>query len=333
MSTSRSFSSALGPTITSYLTLKKALGRHFRVETDVLTHLDRFLVAQTCDGGDALDPQSFAAWTLTLAHLLPTVRRDRMRIVRNLCLYRRRSDPACFVPDPSGFPAPHTPVGPHIFTEEQIVRLLRVVATLRPRSHSPLCAEVFRLAIVLLYTAGLRRGELVRLVLSDYDTTERTLLVRASKFHKSRVVALSDDAAREMDLYMRARRRLPDAASTPLLVNRCGGLRAYSGSSFGRSLQGLFRRADICTPQGRVPRVHDLRHTHAVHTLLRWYRAGVDVQAKLPVLATAMGHVSIASTAYYLPFLEPVAQAASERFVHHCRSILPTTVPNAGGKR
>ena len=332
MSTPYSFTSALSPTITSYLMLKKALGRRFSVETDVLAHLDRFLAAQICDSGDALDSQRFTAWTLTLAHLLPTVRRKRMGIVRNLCLYLRRSEPDCFVPDPSSFPAPHTPLRPHIFTEEQIIRLLSVTATLRPRSDTPLCAEVFRLAIVLLYTAGLRRGELVRLVLADYDSAERTLLIRASKFHKSRLVALSEDAAREMDLYLRARRRLPHDPSSPLLVNRCGGLRAYSGASFGHSLHHLFRRANIRTTQGHIPRVHDLRHTHAVHALLRWYRAGVDVQAKLPVLATAMGHVSIASTAYYLPFLEPIAQAASERFAHHCRDTLPTALPDAGGE-
>lgn len=333
MSTSRSFSSRLGPTITSYVTLKKALGRQFRAETDVLAHLDRFLVAHRCNRGDALSPQSFAAWTLTLTHLRPTVRRNRMRIVRNLCLYKRRSDPDCFVPDPSTFPAPHAPLRPHIFTEEQIARLLRVVATLRSRSDTPLCAEVFRLAVVLLYTAGLRRGELVRLVLSDYDSAERTLLVRASKFHKSRLVALSDDAAREMEQYLPPRRRLPHASSSPLLVNLFGGLRAYSGASFGRSLRRLFLRADIRNAHGRAPRVHDLRHTYAVHALLRWYRAGLDVQAKLPVLATAMGHVSIASTAYYLPFLEPIAQAAAERFAHHCRSILPNGLPDAGAKR
>lgn len=332
MTTSRSFSSTLGPTITSYVAIKKALGRRFDVEATVLAHLDRFLLGQTSDSGAAFTSQSFAAWALMLAHLRPTVRRNHMRIVRNLCLYLRRTDPDCFVPDPSSFPAPHAPPRPHIFTEEQIVRLLRTASTLRSRSDTPLCAEVFRLAIVLLYTAGLRRGELVRIVLADYDPVERTLLIRASKFHKSRLVALSDDAAREMGLYLRVRQRLPHAASSPLLVNRCGGLRAYSGASFGRSMQCLFRRADIYTANGCVPRVHDLRHTHAVHALLRWYRAGVDVQAKLPVLATAMGHVSIASTAYYLPFLEPVAQAASERFARHCHSTLPATaVPDAGG--
>jgi integrase/recombinase XerD len=331
MSTSRSFSSALGPVITSYLTLKKALGRQFREETNVLSHLDRFLVAQRSGEGHALDSQRFAAWTLTLAHLRPTVRRNRMRIVRNLCLYLRRRDPDCFVPDPSSFPAPHTPLRPHIFTEDQIARILRVAATLRSRSDTPLCAEAFRLAIVLLYTTGLRRGELVRLILADYDPAERTLRVRSSKFHKSRLVALSEDATREMELYLAARRRLPHAAASPLLVNRWGGdaPRAYSGASFGRSLRHLFRRADIRTTQGRVPRVHDLRHTYAVHALLRWYRAGVDVQAKLPVLAHAMGHVSVASTAYYLPFLQPVAQVASQRFAHHCRSIFP----DAGAER
>jgi integrase len=331
VTTSRSFSSTLGPTITSYVTLKKTLGRRFDVEVDILGHLDRFLLEQPPDSGAAFTAQSFAAWTLTLAHLLPTVRRNHMRIVRNLCLYLRRSDPDCFVPDPSSFPDPHAPPRPHIFTEEQIVRLLRIASTLRSRSDTPLCAEVFRLAIVLLYTAGLRRGELVRLVIGDYDPAEHTLLIRASKFHKSRLVALSNDAAREMDLYLRVRQRLPHAASSPLLVNRCGGLRAYSGASFGRSMQRLFCRADIYTAKGRVPRVHDLRHTHAVHALLRWYRAGVDVQAKLPVLATAMGHVSITSTAYYLPFLEPITQVASERFNRHCHSTRPAiAVPDAG---
>ena len=331
MSPARAFSSPLGPAITSYLALKHALGRCFAAEAAVLAHLDRFLVAQPAAAG-ALGAERFAAWSLTLAHLTPTVRRNRMRIVRNLCLYLRRTDPGCFVPDASGFPAPHTPCRPHLFTEEQIVRLLGAAADLRPRSTSPLCPEVFRLAIVLLYTAGLRRGEVVRLVLADYDRDDRTLLVRASKFHKSRLVALSHDAAREMERYLVVRRRLPHAADAPLLVSRSGGLGAYSGASFGHSLRRLFRRAEVRTAQGRLPRVHDLRHTYALHALLRWYRAGVDVQAKLPALAAAMGHVSIVSTAYYLAFLEPVAAAASERFARHCGPLL-AALPSGGGAR
>jgi integrase/recombinase XerD len=323
VSSSDALGSTLGHAITSYLSLKKALGRRFATETVVLANLDHFLSAHRPDTC-GLTPDSFTAWSVTLAHLTPTVRRNRMRIVRNLCLYMRRSDSGCFVPDPSSFPARHTPRRPHIFTEEQIVRLLRVATDLPPGSTSPLRANVYRLAIVLLYTVGLRREELVRLVVSDYDPAERTLLVRASKFHKSRLVALSHDGAAEMERYLRARRSPLHKSDGPLLASRSKGPRAYWGASIGHGLRNLFRSAGIRTADGRVPRVHDLRHTYAVHALLRWYRSGVDVQAKLPVLATAMGHVSIASTAYYLPFLEPIAEAASERLARHCRDFLPT---------
>jgi integrase/recombinase XerD len=310
--------SRIGRQIAAYLALKKALGRRFFNETYVLIDLDRFLGRRRAA---SLTPATFVAWVQTFTHVSPTVRRTRMRIVRNFCLYLRRFDRTCFVPDPSGFPAPHAPRRPHIFSPEQIVKLLRVASKLPARSTSLLRSQVFRLAIVLLYTAGLRRGELVRLAISDYAPAERTLLVRASKFHKSRLVALSPSAADEMDRYLRARRRLPHHADAPLLVSNHRGPRAYSGGSLGLAMSRLFRVANVRTPDGRFPHVHDLRHTFAAHALLRWYRAGVDVQAKLPALATAMGHVSVASTAYYLAFLEPIAEAASERFERHCREV------------
>lgn len=319
------FRSRLGPQLTAYLTLKKALGRHFAVEAAVLLHVDRFLAERQ---RAVLTPKLFATWCLTFAHLTPTVRRNWMRIVRNFCLYQRRTRPGCFVPDPNGFPHPHVALRPYIFTEEQIVRLLRVASSLPSHSTSLLRAAVSRIAIVLLYTAGLRRGELVRLVLSDYNATEQTLLVRKSKFHKSRVVALSRSAAREMDRYLRARRRLSHSTDAPLLVSNHRGITAYCGAGLGQAMRKLFRLAEVRKPDGGFPRVHDLRHTYAVHTLLRWYRAGIDVQAKLPALSTAMGHVSIASTAYYLSLLEPVAEAASTRFARHCRRVFAS-----GGRR
>lgn len=328
MSTPPPFGSALGPVIASYLALKKALGRRFRTETAVLLHLDRFLVAQR-PAPSALTPNRFAAWSITLAYLTPTVRRNRMRIVRNLCLYLRRTDPACFVPDPSGFPAPHPPKRPHIFTEEQIVRLLRVATDLAPASTSPLRAEVYRLAIVLLYTVGVRRGELVRLVLSDYDVAERTLLVRASKFHKSRLVALSQDGAREMDRYLRARSRLWHDADAPLLVTSHGGLRAYTGASIRNGLCAIFHAADVRTATGRLPRVHDLRHSYAVHAASlvprRGRRPGEAAGPRDrdgPRLRRIDG---------VLPRLvEPVAEAASLRFARHCRDVL-ADVSGTGG--
>jgi integrase/recombinase XerD len=329
VTTTDTLRSPIGPAITDYLSLKRALGRRFTNEAYVLHCLDQFLAtaASTCP---TLTAESFAAWCLTLAHLSPTTRRARMRIVRNLCLHVRRGTPTCFVPDDATFPAIRPARRPHIFSEEQIARLLQVAAGLPARSTSPLRGPTCRLAIVLLYTCGLRRGELVRLLLSDYDPGERTLLIRASKFHKSRLVALSNDASRELDRYLVARRRLKHAPEDPLLIRSGGGLRPRSGGGFRQSMRSLFLAADVRTVDGALPRVHDLRHTHAVHALLRWYRAGVDVQARLPALATSMGHVSVVSTAYYVKLLEPVMQAASERFATHVGSIIAPPAKSGG---
>ena len=331
MSEDRAFLSAVGPTASRYLALKRALGRRYAVERRVLESLDVFLTTERSD----LTADSFARWCQTQAHLTSGVRRNRMRIVRNLCLYRRRTEPACFVPDPLLFPALHQPVRPYLFTEAEIARLLRETARLERSPESPLRPELFRLAITLLYTTGLRRGELLRLTTGDYDPRERTLLVRESKFHKSRLLPLSPDAADELEGYLRACRaqRLPVSSDTPLIWNRRAGGKAYTGVGFGSVLRQLFERAQIRKPNGHLPRIHDFRHTYACHALLRWYRRGEDVQAKLPILATYLGHVSIVSTQYYLHLIEPLATAASERFARHCAGLVTPPAAALGGER
>ena len=203
---------------------------------------------------------------------------------------------------------------------DEIVQLLATARTLARTSNSPLGPENMRLAIVLLATTGLRRGELTRLTVGDYDPPQRTLAIRESKFHKSRLVPLSADTARELEhlIEIRGRRRLPTEADGPLLWHRSPDTGGYSGGGLGGAMRALFRRAGIRTATGHLPRTHDFRHGFAVNALLRWYRAGLDVQAKLPFLAAYMGHVSIVSTAYYLQFVEPLAAAASARFADHC---------------
>ncbi len=328
MTPHRSRPSRLGRVITRYVGLKTALGRRFDGERRVLQSLDALLRA---DGGRSPDltPESLSRWTQTLTHVSPTVRRKRLQIVRNFCLYRRRTEPACFVPDPVLFPACHQPRPPYLFTPDEIARLLHATRTLARTPGSPLRPEVFRLAIVLLYTTGLRRGELLRLTIGDYDPRERTVFVRESKFHKSRLLPLSLDGVRAIDAYLRTRRsrHLPMASDLPLLWNGYSGGRPYTGSGLTQGFRLLVSAAKIHPPDGRSPRIHDVRHGFAVQALLRWYRQGRDVQAKLPWLATYMGHVSIASTQYYLAFVEPLRAAASARFARHCGALVAPRAP------
>jgi len=124
----------------------------------------------------------------------------------------------------------------------------------------------------------------------------------------------------------------PCQGDAPLLCHHHGGrFRGYSGQGFGDLLRRVFRTAGIRTSRGRSPRVHDLRFTFAAQALLRWYRAGVNVQARLPALAAYMGHGSVVSTQYYLTFLAATAEAASERFHAHCSAFLPTAGLVGGG--
>lgn len=323
--------SAIAPVITRYLALKTALGRRYALERRILETLDGFL--HTTAGSTAdLTPETFTAWAQTLHRLMPTVRRNHLRIVRNLCLYRRRTEPACFVPDLALFPAPHQPRTPYIFTPAEIIQLVHATATLAPTPDCPLRPQGFRLAIVLLYTTGLRRGELLRLTLGDYARDEHVLLIRETKFHKSRWVPLSRPTVREVDRYLhaRGRARLSLAPSTPWLAHGLSLLRGYTGVGLGRVFRQLLTTTGIRTPDGHRPRIHDLRHTFAVHALTRWYRTGADVQAKLPRLATYMGHVSIVSTAYYLTFVEPLRTLASARFAQRCGGLIRCGADTAG---
>jgi integrase len=197
--------------------------------------------------------------------------------------------------------------------------MLAIADMLAATASSPLRPAVMRLAVVVLYTAGLRRGELLRLTLADVDPQHGVLRIRESKFHKSRVVPLSRDASRELRVYLRKRRRPPlsCAADSPLLCHVKGGLRGYTGVGLRDGIHALFRSAGVRGADGRTPRVHDFRHNFALGSLLRWYRQGADVQSNLPKLAMYMGHVSIVSTAYYLRWIPELAEAASFRLETH----------------
>ena len=154
------FSSGLAPVFARYVDLKRALGRRFDLPARTLHDLDRFLCDQQPKFPD-LNAAAFQAWCHTLEHVTSGVRRVRMLEVCAFCLYRRRTEPQCFVPDPSSFPPYHQRLKPHIFSEAEVARLLSAASGLKRNPLSPLRPEAIRLAIILLFTTGIRRGELL----------------------------------------------------------------------------------------------------------------------------------------------------------------------------
>jgi integrase/recombinase XerD len=138
------FSSRLAPVLKRYVDLKRALGRRFDEATRTLQLLDRFLQDQAAKY-PGLNAAAFQAWCQTQEHFASGVRRGRRREVYNFCLYRRRTEPRCFVPDPALFPKPHQKLQPYIFSQQEAARLLRAASGLKRGPSSPLRPEVIRL--------------------------------------------------------------------------------------------------------------------------------------------------------------------------------------------
>ncbi len=178
-------------------------------------------------------------------------------------------------------------------------------------------------------TTGIRRGELLALKLGDYNRQDLTLYIRETKFYKSRLLPINRSIADEIEkcLWTRTQRKLPFASDAALIWNAAWSGGAYSGTSLRHALQPLLRKCCRVTPKGKLPRIHDFRHSFAVHALLRWYRAGVAVETKLPLLATYLGHGSVVSTHHYLHFIEPLRSAASKRFANHYGDLV-SPLPN-----
>jgi integrase len=322
---------SLDAAIAAYIAHQRGLGRGYEHEAYVL---DRFRKFVRTAGVTDLDQRVFDCWCETHQHFAANTRRAWQLTLRKFCLYRRRTTPRCFVPDPLTFARPRPYQRPVLVTPRQVARLLASASALPSSPGSPLRAAALRIAIVLLYTAGLRRGEVTRLTLDDVDARTGVVRIRDSKFHKSRHVPLSRTACAELRRYLRKREAAggDHRPTSPLLCNRHGGAwRAYTGAGLAQATRALFKSAHVRDADGRLPRVHDLRHSFAVQSLIRLYQRGADVQVSLPKLSLYMGHVSIVSTAYYLHFVPAIAAMASRRFERQFGYLLGGAVAVTGG--
>lgn len=198
---------------------------------------------------------------------------------------------------------------PYLYTQEEIVALMAAAGSLR----FELRQATYRTLIGLLSVTGMRVGEAIRLDYGDVDLRHGVLTVRQTKFAKTRELPLDASTTGELRAYLRLRDRLcPEPVTGALLVSPAGTRLLYTNVS--HTFLDLVARAGLPRPAaGRRPRLHDLRHSFAVHTLLDWYRAGVDVQARLPLLSTYLGHTHPKDTYWYLQAAPELLEFAADR--------------------
>jgi integrase len=204
---------------------------------------------------------------------------------------------------------------PYIYSHEELKRLLQAAPVACQNPLALFDAGTLRTVLLLLYGAGLRLGEAVRLNVGDVDLAEAVLTVRQTKFHKTRLVPLGQDLTGMLIDYRKHcdRRRAPDP-DCPFFRLRNG--ERIKQSTTERTFRLLRTIAQVSRTGGprQQPRLHDLRHTAAVHRLVAWYRCDEDLQYLLPRLATYLGHKDLSGTQHYLTLTPPLLREASKRF-------------------
>jgi site-specific recombinase XerD len=221
-------------------------------------------------------------------------------------------------PLPKTVPKRPEPMKPYIYTPEDLRRLLAATDKLQS-PWSPLRACTFHTLILTLYGTGLRIGEALSLTLTDVDLPESLITVRSGKFFKTRLTPIGPRLCDTLRSYVQRRRKLPcpQGENSAFFVTRSGNALTYDQARkvfpILRNLAGIHREKEA----RYQPRVHDIRHTMAVHRLLSWYREGADVQRLLPKLSTYLGHLDIAATQRYLTMIPEIRNEASHRFEHY----------------
>jgi len=292
------FKSGIGSVIREFLSMKMALGYKYTEGARMLRCFDQFLWENGLKR-KTLPERLVKAWTSRTDHESAGTQRLRFRLICQLARFMLNHGYDAYCPDRYLEPlAPaQTNFVPHIFTHEEIGRLLRAVDELKPAYNSPLRHLVMPELFRVLYGCGLRVGEVLRLTMADTDLEQGVLTIRQSKFRKDRLVPLSPGLnIRLVRLREKVDQQFPES---PLFPKHTG--KPYTRRGVWHAFHALLNRSGIVhRGTGNGPRVHDLRHTFAVHRLQEWYEEGIDLTSKLPVLAAYMGHRNFYCTQRYM---------------------------------
>jgi integrase/recombinase XerD len=294
-------SSPLADALARFLAFKRAAGCRYSDEARALRLLDQFLTTTLNPDDPVITLDMVRRYVARRGKESETTRAHRLSLIRQVCRFLALEQPRTAVPAPRFLGIHRRSFVARVMSQEEGQRFLAACERLLTRPWSPIRDTVLGTALVLLYFTGLRTGEVLRLTLADVDLVGAVLRVRDTKFGKSRLVPLASDVAARLDRCRTTTEhhlgaRPPDA---PFFATAFG--RRYSHTALSAAFRQVLARAEIPRySAGRSLRLHDLRHGFAVLRLLVWYQQEVDLGARLPALATYLGHVGLASSQRYL---------------------------------
>ena len=296
-----------------YLSIRRRLGADLSTEERILR---RFTTFADKDGAEYVDTRLIMRWLESLPAASAGTRGARFRVARQFALWLHGMDSRHEVPPQGLVPAHVQRVHPHIYSDAEIFAIVERTKTL-PSVYGMrglTCSTLFGLIAV----TGLRINEALRLDQADLDIETGVLRVRFGKLGKERLLPLDRTVVQQLERYGRERDRLLGRRSEAMFVTCEGHRLGDCGARYNFALvcqQIGLRQRQNQKRHGRGPRIHDLRHTFAVRTMLNWYRSGQDVGREMIKLTTWLGHASPANTYWYLEAVPELLELASARIM------------------
>lgn len=300
--------STLRTAVNNYLEMRRKLGFKLRDSEhrlrDFISFLDR-------EGSSWITTELALRWATQPANAQPAHWAARLRAVRLFAQHHSTSDPRTEIPPEGLLPHRTRRKQPHIYTTTEITRLM--TATRDLPSTTGLRPWTYRTLLGLLVVTGLRMGEALGLNRDDVDLLQDVLTIRFSKFGKTRFVPFHQTTRAALHDYASRRDRIYPRPKTPGFFVCERGTR-LEHSCVTRTFHKLSRQIglrDACDRHG--PRLHDFRHAFAIRTLMSWHRERLDIDPRMPVLSTYLGHGHPSDTYWYLSSIPELMCLAAAR--------------------
>jgi len=303
--------STLSRELNRYLTIRRSLGYHLRADERILR---RFIAFAEQEGAEFISTDLFLRWHNTFGRASRQTWATRLGIVRRFSEWLHGINPGHEVPPQALIPRRYHRARPYIYSDEEIRLIVETAAELP--SINGIRAVSYSTLFGLIAVTGLRISEALSLDVADVDLEAGLITLRRGKRGKARLLPISDSATVRLVAYVRERDRLLGAHPEPFFVSDHGKrlTDATARYSFAAVCQTIgLRPAEKFYRHGHGPRIHDLRHTFAVRTLVNWYRTGKDPAREMIKLTTYLGHTNPADTYWYIQAVPELLDLASRR--------------------
>ena len=318
------YKSPLAPLMERLIREKRASGYKYDAPARVLKDLDDFLCTTTMPSNE-LTKTLVQQWLAKYPDEQASTVQRRIILVRQLARLMIRLGYTAYVPPEGIGPRRSYVFSPRILTRAEVRQIIQAVDALPPSPISPLrhiiLPEVFR----LLYGCGFRLSEVLMLKVRDVDLQQGVITVRQGKFGKDRLVPPAVDLVERLHRYSdeMGRRTIPKQTADAFFFPSAQG-RPWHVSSIYHLYRKVLLQCDIPHGgRGKGPRVHDIRHTFAVHRLLQWYEQGADLNAKLPFLVAYLGHQDFTGTQKYLHLTAELFPELTARMNQQFGGVIP----------